>query len=51
LFLTSSHRYPNQEVPAPYYGGDKGFEENLDMIEDAVAGLIRDIRARLQRGD
>jgi protein-tyrosine phosphatase len=51
LFLTYSNRYPNQEVPDPYYGGDKGFEENLDMIEDAVAGLIRDIRARLQRGD
>jgi protein-tyrosine phosphatase len=27
----------------PYYGGPQGFEENLDMIEDAVQGLIREI--------
>ena len=47
LFLSYSNRYPNQEVPDPYYGGDKGFEENLDMIEDAVAGLIEDIRSLL----
>lgn len=44
LFLSFSRKYPNQEVPDPYYGGKRGFEENLDMIEDAVAGLIQDIR-------
>jgi protein-tyrosine phosphatase len=27
----------------PYYGGPEGFEENLDMIEDAVEGLLREI--------
>jgi protein-tyrosine phosphatase len=30
-------------VVDPYYGGAHGFEENLDMIEDAVQGLIREI--------
>lgn len=44
LLLSFSRKYPHQEVPDPYYGGKQGFEENLDMIEDAVAGLILDIR-------
>jgi protein-tyrosine phosphatase len=44
LLLSYSSKYPNQEVPDPYYGGAKGFDENLDMIEDAVEGLIREIR-------
>lgn len=50
LLLSFSSKYPDQEVPDPYYGGPKGFEENLDMIEDAVAGLIGEIRARLAAG-
>jgi protein-tyrosine phosphatase len=28
------------EVPDPYYGGADGFEEVLDLVEDAVARLI-----------
>ena len=28
------------EVPDPYYGGDKGFDEVLDLLEDAINGLI-----------
>ncbi len=46
LLLSFSSKYPNQEVPDPYYGGKRGFEDNLDMIEDAVQGLIDDIRSR-----
>ena len=41
--LSFSRKYPNLDVVDPYYGGPQGFEENLDMIEDAVQGLIRDI--------
>lgn len=26
-------------VPGPYYGGDAGFEEVLDLVEDACNGL------------
>ncbi|MEW6591849.1 MAG: low molecular weight protein-tyrosine-phosphatase [Pseudomonadota bacterium] len=44
--LSFSRKYPNLDVMDPYYGGPQGFEENLDMIEDAVQGLIRDIQAR-----
>ncbi|MCP1726710.1 protein-tyrosine phosphatase [Natronospira proteinivora] len=35
-FADSSER----EVPDPYYGGDKGFEKVLDLIESACDGLI-----------
>ena len=31
-------------VPDPYYGGDKGFELVLDMLEDACENLLNDIR-------
>ncbi len=30
------------EVPDPYYGGEKGFEDVLDLLEDAIAGLLLD---------
>ncbi|MEW6119215.1 MAG: low molecular weight protein-tyrosine-phosphatase [Pseudomonadota bacterium] len=43
--LSFSRKYPNLDVVDPYYGGPQGFEENLDMIEDAVKGLISDINA------
>jgi len=46
--LSFSRKYPNLDVVDPYYGGTQGFEENLDMIEDAVQGLIRDISGDLQ---
>lgn len=35
------------EVPDPYYGGDKGFEAVLDMIEEACDQLILDIKSKL----
>ena len=44
--LSFSRKYPNLDVVDPYYGGPQGFEENLDMIEDAVQGLIREISTR-----
>lgn len=34
-------------VPDPYYKGDEGFEEVLDIIEDACDGLLEYIQARL----
>ena len=42
LFLDFANNYPNQnEVPDPYYGGEKGFEFVLDLVEDASDGLIK----------
>lgn len=33
-----------QEVPDPYYGGQRGFELVLDLIEEASDGLIKALR-------
>lgn len=44
LFLSFSSRFPNLNVPDPYYGGNKGFEQVLDMVEDAADGLLAEIR-------
>ncbi len=33
-----------EEVPDPYYGGPQGFEVVFDLVEDAVAGLIKDLQ-------
>jgi protein-tyrosine phosphatase len=31
-------------VPDPYYGGKTGFEDVLDLVEDACEGLILHIK-------
>ncbi len=33
-------------VPDPYYGGLRGFEEVLDLVEDACEGLLAHVRRR-----
>ena len=33
-------------VPDPYYGGEEGFENVLDILEDACEGLLEDIRKK-----
>ncbi len=43
LFLEYGLRFSAREVPDPYYGGDQGFEQVLDMVEDAAAGLLAEI--------
>jgi protein-tyrosine phosphatase len=37
------------DVPDPYYGGLVGFERVLDLVEQAAAGLLQEIRSRAQR--
>ena len=44
LFMEFTHNWQEQEVPDPYYGGGGGFERVLDMIEDAAAGLLEQIK-------
>ena len=34
-------------VPDPYYGGAQGFEEVLDLVEDACAGLLLHVQQLL----
>lgn len=36
-----------REVPDPYYGGEAGFEQVLDLVEQASRGLLDDLRRRL----
>ena len=36
-------RFDDQEVPDPYYGGERGFEHVLDLVEDACKGLLQTI--------
>jgi len=34
-------------VPDPYYGGDEGFEQVLDLVEQGADALVREIGERL----
>lgn len=44
MFLDFAEQVNTREIPDPYYGGDQGFEQVLDMIKDACDGLINDIK-------
>ncbi|MGS0534885.1 low molecular weight protein-tyrosine-phosphatase [Pseudoalteromonas sp. SaAl2] len=33
------------QIPDPYYGGDNGFEQVLDLIEDASDALLASLKA------
>ncbi|MEQ5801819.1 low molecular weight protein-tyrosine-phosphatase [Halomonas sp. H10-9-1] len=39
---------PDGAVPDPYYGGEEGFEEVLDLVERAADGLLEEIAGRLE---
>lgn len=41
LFLDYAENFEDEEVPDPYYGGAKGFQYVLDLVEDASDGLIK----------
>ena len=44
--LDYSKNKPGGDVPDPYYGGATGFERVLDLVEEAGAELVRELRAR-----
>jgi protein-tyrosine phosphatase len=46
MFLDYAQNFDEREVPDPYFGGATGFQHVLDLVEDAAAGLIADIRRR-----
>jgi len=35
-------------VPDPYYGGVQGFEQVLDLLEEAAEGLVEDLLRRMR---
>jgi protein-tyrosine phosphatase len=47
LFLEFSADAARREVPDPYYGGADGFENVLDLVEQAAQGLLRHLRDRI----
>jgi protein-tyrosine phosphatase len=47
LVLSYSRKFPNLDVPDPYFGGADGFDEVLRMVEDAGQGLLKEIQNEL----
>lgn len=45
LLMDYARHHKEREIPDPYFGGTKGFEKVLDMVEDAAAGLLAEIRS------
>ena len=46
LFLDYALGETGQEVPDPYYGGTRGFDEVFDLVERASLGLMRKLSAK-----
>jgi protein-tyrosine phosphatase len=40
LILSYSKNFKLDEVPDPYYGGQNGFDKVIDLLDDAMDGLI-----------
>ena len=40
LILSYSKKSQLDEVPDPYYGGQNGFDKVIDLLDDAINGLI-----------
>ena len=45
-FDPASDSAPDLDVPDPYYGGERGFDDVLDLVEAACRGLLDHIRSR-----
>ncbi|MGE5547400.1 MAG: low molecular weight protein-tyrosine-phosphatase [Solirubrobacterales bacterium] len=46
LFMDFAPQFGAKDVPDPYYGGGKGFDLVLDMIEAGSAAILDHIRTR-----
>ncbi|MGE0030274.1 MAG: low molecular weight protein-tyrosine-phosphatase [Steroidobacteraceae bacterium] len=46
LFLDFAPHLQRRDVPDPYYGGTTGFEEVLDLVEEAARGLLAALGSR-----
>jgi protein-tyrosine phosphatase len=46
LFMDFAPNAYTREVPDPYYGGANGFEEVLDLLEQASEGLLEELARR-----
>ena len=50
LYLEASGKWKGEDVPDPYYGGVEGFEQVLDMVEEAAARWLDRFEAELDPG-
>ena len=48
LFLEFAPDCGLDEVPDPYYGGPSGFEQVLDLVEEASRGLLIHLKEKLR---
>ena len=46
MFLKFARNSDAIDVPDPYYGGGRGFEIVLDLVEDASEGLLQHLKDR-----
>jgi protein-tyrosine phosphatase len=46
LLMRFATEHESATIPDPYYGAQPGFEQALDLIEDACAGLLEVARRR-----
>lgn len=44
-FLDYAPHLGTREVPDPYYGGNYGFEQVLNMVEEASEGFLKSLRS------
>lgn len=50
LFCKYCTEHTETEVPDPYYGGDRGFDHVIDLIQDGCAGLLKRLRQDTMSG-
>ena len=50
LFLEASGQWKGEDVPDPYYGDVDGFEQVLDMVEEAAGRWLDRVEADLDPG-
>jgi low molecular weight protein-tyrosine phosphatase len=48
MMMQYAKNFRESEVPDPYYGGSRGFELVLDMLEDASRGLLESILQKVR---
>lgn len=44
LITEFSTAFKRQDIPDPFYGGEAGFEQVMDMLEEACEGFLKHLR-------
>ncbi len=47
LMCDYCREFATKEVPDPYYGGEEGFNNVIDLLFDACGGLLDEVRSEL----